>query len=40
MRTTRWVGAAVVLAGAGWAVGRVAGGPARVDELRAPEPAR
>ena len=31
MRTTRWVGAAVVLAGAGWAAGRIARGPARVD---------
>jgi len=37
MRTTRWVGAAVVLAGAGWAAGRIARGPARVD-IRAFDP--
>ena len=37
MRATRWVGAAVVLAGAGWAVGRIARGPARVD-IRAFDP--
>jgi hypothetical protein len=28
MRATRWAGAAVVLAGAGWAAGRIAKGPA------------
>jgi hypothetical protein len=37
MRATRWVGAAVVLAGAGWAVGRIARGPGRVD-IRAFDP--
>jgi hypothetical protein len=31
MRTPRWVVAAVVLAGTGWAAGRIARGPARVD---------
>jgi hypothetical protein len=37
MRTRRWVAAAVVLAGAGWAAGRMARGPARVD-VRAFDP--
>jgi hypothetical protein len=37
MRTPRWVLAGVVLAGAGWAAGRIARGPARVD-IRAFEP--
>jgi hypothetical protein len=37
MRATRWAGAAVVLAGAGWAAGRIARGPARVD-IRAFDP--
>ena len=37
MRTTRWVVAAAVLAGAGWAAGRIARGPARVD-IRAFDP--
>jgi hypothetical protein len=37
MRATRWVGAAVALAGAGWAAGRIARGPARVD-IRAFDP--
>jgi hypothetical protein len=31
MRATRWMGAAVVLVGTGWAAGRIARGPARVD---------
>jgi hypothetical protein len=37
MRTTRWVLGGVVLAGAGWAAGRIARGPARVD-IRAFDP--
>jgi hypothetical protein len=37
MRTTRWVLAGTVLAGAGWAAGRIARGPARVD-IRAFDP--
>jgi hypothetical protein len=37
MRATRWAGVAVVLAGAGWAVGRIARGPALVD-IRAFDP--
>jgi hypothetical protein len=37
MRAPRWVLAGVVLAGAGWAAGRVARGPARVD-IRAFDP--
>jgi hypothetical protein len=37
MRATRLLGAAVVLAGAGWAAGRIARGPARVD-IRAFDP--
>jgi hypothetical protein len=37
MRATRWVLAGVVLAGAGWAAGRIARGPARVD-IRAFDP--
>ena len=37
MRTTRWVLAGVVLARAGWAAGRIARGPARVD-IRAFDP--
>jgi hypothetical protein len=37
MRATRWAAAAVVLAGAGWAAGRIARGPARVD-IRAFDP--
>ena len=37
MRKPRWVAAAVVLAGAGWAAGRLARGPARVD-IRAFDP--
>jgi hypothetical protein len=37
MRVTRWVLGGVVLAGAGWAAGRIARGPARVD-IRAFDP--
>jgi hypothetical protein len=37
MRTTRWVLAGAVLAGTGWAAGRIARGPARVD-IRAFDP--
>jgi hypothetical protein len=37
MRATRWVLGGVVLAGAGWAAGRIARGPARVD-IRAFDP--
>jgi hypothetical protein len=37
MRKPRWLVAAVVLAGAGWAAGRLARGPARVD-IRAFDP--
>jgi hypothetical protein len=37
MRTPRWVLVGLVLAGAGWAAGRIARGPARVD-IRAFEP--
>jgi hypothetical protein len=37
MRKARWLVAAVVLAGAGWAAGRLARGPARVD-IRAFDP--
>jgi hypothetical protein len=39
MRTTRWVLAGAVLAGSGWAAGRIARGPARVD-IRAFDAAR